>query len=56
MQVYRKIQVRVKLKCVKYEWEVGGMWGRSVSKNLCTLLLTLHKFTTGAETSGSFLK
>lgn len=33
MQVFRKKQVSVKLKCVKYEWEVGGMWERSESKN-----------------------
>ncbi len=41
------------------EIQVGGLegCGREVyQKKFCTLLLTLHKFTTGAETSGFLLR
>lgn len=33
-----KKQVRPNLHCAKYEWEVRGMWEKSVSQNLYRLL------------------
>lgn len=37
-----KKQVRLNLNCVKYEWEVGGMWEKSMSQNLYLLLLNAN--------------
>lgn len=36
MLAFFKKQVRLKLKCVKYEWEVGGMWEK-VCQKICAL-------------------